>query len=244
LEGKLAVAFDTPLISNDLSIDRVLAAGLPVLLIFLDGPVLPAFEQTLERLARETSGQALVVKIQVRDSPATTQRYQVERLPAVVAVSGGSVLSKIEQANLRQVEEQMNYLLGKGPRPAAPQPAPAPSSQAAGADPAGHPLPINDGSFDQLVMHATQPVVVDFWAPWCGPCRMVEPTVEKLAHEYAGKVRFYKMNVDENPMISAQFAIQSIPTMMVIKNGQIIDRWAGALPEPALRSRVEPQLRG
>lgn len=239
----MAVAFDTPLISNDQSIDRVLAAGLPVLMVFLDGPALPAFEQTLERLARETSGQALIVKIQVRDSPATTQRYQVVRPPAVIAVSGGSVLSKIEPASLRQVEEQMNYLLGKGPRPAAPQP-PVQTSEAGAGDPAGHPLPVNDGSFDQLVMHSAQPVVVDFWAPWCGPCRMVEPTVEKLAREYAGKVRFYKMNVDENPRISSQFAIQSIPTMMVVKNGQIVDRWAGALPEPALRSRVEPQLRG
>ncbi|HEX7973542.1 MAG TPA: thioredoxin, partial [Anaerolineales bacterium] len=86
-------------------------------------------------------------------------------------------------------------------------------------------------------------VVVDFWAPWCGPCRMTDPIVQKLAGELAGRVRVAKVNVDENPGISMRYGIQSIPTMMVVRNGQIVDRWAGALPEPALRSRIAPLLR-
>jgi thioredoxin-like negative regulator of GroEL len=72
---------------------------------------------------------------------------------------------------------------------------------------------------------------------------MVEPTVEKLAQEQAGKVRFVKVNVDENPAISQRYGIQSIPTMMVVKNGQIVDRWAGALPEGPMRSRLAPHFR-
>ncbi len=239
----MAVAFDTPLITNDQSIDRVLAAGLPVLLVFVDGTAQPALEDTLNRLAREYAGQALIAKLSVRDNPATVRRYQITRTPAVAALSGGSVLAKAEQVSLAQLEEHLKYLLGKGPRPAAPQPAAAQPRPAPASEQSGHPLPVNDASFESLVLGSKQPVVVDFWAPWCGPCRMVEPTVEKLAREYAGRAKFYKMNVDENPNTSMRYSVQGIPTMMVVKNGQIVDRWTGAMPEMALRSRVEPQLK-
>jgi thioredoxin len=91
-------------------------------------------------------------------------------------------------------------------------------------------------------MRSSQPVLVDFWAPWCGPCRMVGPILDKLSKELAGRLRVAKVNVDENPAVAQRYGIQSIPTMMVVKNGQIADRWAGALPEGSLRSRVMPFL--
>jgi thioredoxin 1 len=85
-------------------------------------------------------------------------------------------------------------------------------------------------------------MLVDFWAPWCDPCRMVSPVIEKLAREYSGKVAFGKVNVDENHMISTAFGIQSIPTMMIFKNGKPIDMMIGALPKAQIEMKLKQQL--
>src|SRR5262245_66513404 len=82
------------------------------------------------------------------------------------------------------------------------------------------PQDVTDSSFEAEVIKAERPVLVDFWAPWCGPCRMVAPIVEELAGEYEGKVDFYKLNTDENPQVSAQFGIRSIPSLLVFKGGE------------------------
>ncbi|MGE5141342.1 MAG: thioredoxin [Rudaea sp.] len=83
------------------------------------------------------------------------------------------------------------------------------------------------------------PVVVDLWAPWCGPCRMVAPVLEKLASEYAGRLRVAKLNVDENPMTAQMYQVTGIPTLLFFKNGQMVNRVVGALPERQLRSAVD-----
>lgn len=99
-------------------------------------------------------------------------------------------------------------------------------------------LKVTDDSFDADVLKASTPVLVDFWAEWCGPCRMVAPTLDKLAKEFAGQVKIAKLNVDENPGVAQAFRVMSIPNIMLIKNRTIVFNQPGALPEPAFRDLI------
>lgn len=102
---------------------------------------------------------------------------------------------------------------------------------------AAAPLILNDFNFAQAVQKYPL-LVVDFWAPWCGPCRMLSPTIEQLARELAGKVVFGKLNVDENPRVASAFGIQSIPTVAIFKNGQIVDGFVGVASKSQIHSKV------
>ena len=105
----------------------------------------------------------------------------------------------------------------------------------------GNPITLTDQTFEDTI--SKQPLmVVDFWAEWCGPCRMVSPIIEQLAHEYAGKVSFGKLNVDENPMVSNAFQIQSIPALLVFKGGKLVDGIIGAVPKHVIESKIKTHL--
>ena len=101
------------------------------------------------------------------------------------------------------------------------------------------PKEVTDATFEQEVLKAPRPVLVDFWAPWCGPCRMVAPIVEELADEYNGKVNFVKMNTDDNPVIASRYDIRSIPTLLVFRGGQAVGQIIGFRPKSDLRRRLD-----
>ena len=100
-------------------------------------------------------------------------------------------------------------------------------------------IEINDENFEDEVLKCNLPVMVDFWAPWCGPCRMLAPITEKLAEEYSGRLKSCKLNVDENPQTSSKYKIMSIPQVLFFKNGSTVNESTGAVPESVLRSKVE-----
>ena len=103
-------------------------------------------------------------------------------------------------------------------------------------------LEIIDHDFEKEVLKSEIPVVVDFWAPWCGPCRMIAPVTEKLSEEYAGRVKFCKINVDENHEMSQKYGVMSIPLLLFFKGGQKVDSVVGAVPESLLRPKVDVLL--
>src|SRR6266568_2237597 len=105
----------------------------------------------------------------------------------------------------------------------------------------GKPILLSDTSFSSEISKYSL-MVVDFWAAWCGPCRMVAPIIEQLAKEYAGRVAFGKLNVDENPLTSNEFEVQSIPTMLIFRNGQPVDGIIGAAPKYQIESKLRAQL--
>ena len=101
---------------------------------------------------------------------------------------------------------------------------------------------VSDTTFESEVLKATGPVVVDFWAEWCGPCRMIAPALEEIAGTLNGKVKIVKLNVDENPQTAAKYGIQSIPTLMIFKNGQMASRQIGAAPKQKLEQWITPAV--
>lgn len=103
-------------------------------------------------------------------------------------------------------------------------------------------LEFTDQNFEELVLKADKPVIIDFWAEWCGPCRMVGPIVQEIGDDYKDKAVVGKLNVDENPTVTAQFGIRNIPTILFFKNGEVVDKQVGAVPKQVLTNKLEAIL--
>ncbi len=103
-------------------------------------------------------------------------------------------------------------------------------------------MEFTESNFSTEVLEADMPVLVDFWAPWCGPCKMIAPIVEEISEEYAGKIKVGKLNTDDNQGVASQYGIMSIPTLMIFKNGEVVERIVGAQPKEALTLKLESVL--
>lgn len=223
--------YDFPLTTNDQSYERVLNAGLPVALVFLDAAPSAQLLDAMNRLAKVYSGELLLARLSLAESPVAASKFAAQHGPLVITLRDGQEHSRGMLIRPDDLEAHARYLLGKGPRPAdeAPRAASAAFQR---------PVNVTDSTFAQEVLRSDLPVLVDFWAPWCGPCRSVAPVLDRLSQELAGRMKIAKINVDENPGMMQQYGVQGIPTMLVVKGGKVIDRWVGALPEPAIRGRI------
>jgi thioredoxin 1 len=269
------MSFTTPIHTNEQSIDRVLQAGLPVLLVFWRSRDCAPCEQlnpVLDRLAASFAGKALIAKVEAGDNRDLVRRYDVTQLPELILVRDGRMVARATGAVAEAGLQNWLGSLLKGASLAAPSGpsmplsvagwaqgasnAPGRGSRPAGAPPprstppeprtsggTAHPVVLTDQTFEKVVSQSDKPVLVDFWAPWCGPCRMVAPAVEQLAVEFAGRAVVAKLNVDENPWVSQRFDIRSIPALFVFQRGQVVERIVGAQPASALRAALERHCR-
>jgi thioredoxin 1 len=227
----MAQQFDTPITTNDQSIDRVLNATLPVLLVATGGKLKRRVQQTLHKIAKAEAGRLLVVRLQLDENPESARRLNLDGGGVVSFKDGEEVGRTGGIPTNNAIQDHARLLLESAPLPPA-----------AGEVTDGEPVPVTDATFERDVIKSDVPVLVDFWAPWCGPCRMIAPVVEKLAAEYSGQLRVAKVNTDENPRWAGQFGIRGIPTLLMFKDGQIVDRLVGVQPEPMLRTAVERAL--
>jgi thioredoxin 1 len=252
------MAFTTPLHTNEQSIDRVLSAGPPVLLVFWRKQCAPCqqLDPALQQIAATNAGKLLVAKVDAQDNPALARRHGVTQLPELIFVKDKSEVARAQgAASEPALQAWLGGLLAGEPRPTPPRGPSVPLNGTTVGDPgaqhasdghksrpaqapSGGPITLTDATFDQVIRGADTPVLVDFWAPWCGPCRAVAPTVERLAQEFAGRALVGKLNVDENPRTAQRFGITGIPALYIFKRGQVAERLVGAQPAPALRQAL------
>ena len=240
--------FNTPITTDDTNLARVLGQPLPVALYLYDSRTGAnrALDEAVSKAAKQYAGQVLIVRIDAASSPQALREYGGLSTPALVTLSkdGSSrkVKSQAGSINASDLQTHIDYLLGKGPAPRQAASTASTSTASANGSTSTKPLVVTDATFEREVVKSNVPVLVDFWAPWCGPCRSIAPVVEQMAQKYAGRAKVVKVNVDDNPRIAQQFQILSIPTLMTFKNGSALKRQVGANPT-IIPSMIEEALR-
>jgi thioredoxin 1 len=237
--------FNMPITTDDTNLAKVLGQPLPVALYLYKGSD-RTLDEAISKAAKQYAGQALIARVDLLSNPQTQRDYGNLAAPALVTLAkdNGSRKVKSQAGSIQatDVQAHIDYLLGKGPAPKTAAPASNGNTASSANGSQTTPQVVTDATFDGEVLKSQTPVLVDFWAPWCGPCRMIAPVVEQMAQKYAGRAKVVKVNVDDNPRIAQQFQIMSIPTLMVFKNGSAIKRQVGANPA-IIPSMIEDALR-
>jgi thioredoxin 1 len=238
-----------PIIATDATLKTLYDQDQPILIYLHDGENKhKSTTDAVRKLSKKYAGKLQVASVDVTSNPKTAAKYTALTLPAVVTLEQQSfgVREKSQQGEVRpsDVRAHAAYVLGKGDDPVEIAERKARKQQKTAGVVSGGTVDANQRTFRKLVLKSKQPVLVDFWAPWCGPCQQVSPMLEQLGQEYKGKVRVVKVNVDDNPKLSRQYDVMSIPAIMLFENGTIVDRTVGAQPRRVVEKMIKGVLNG
>ncbi|KXK21882.1 MAG: thioredoxin [Chloroflexi bacterium OLB15] len=235
-----------PITLTDQNLDEVLATDKPIFVLITNGDGLKGdFKTAFQKQADEDS-QYLYARLDPTRNPRAAQMFSASDKPLLVGWYCGEEMVRRSRpwgSDLPLALEAMKAILAeKAPPAATPEENPTEIEVKKPMEVINKPVNVTDETFEQEVLQSDLPVLVDFWAAWCGPCRMVAPILDKLAGEYAGKLKIVKVDTDANPGLSQAFRITSIPNLMVVKDRTIIFNQPGALPEAAFRQLIEQVL--
>jgi thioredoxin 1 len=222
--------FDMPITTNDQNLQKVLTQDLPIMLLFFEQDMDKPLMDALQKEAKRNAGQVLFVRMNARENPDTYRKYGQPPLPALVTLtSKRKVKSDAGTIRPADVRNHLKHLLEDTPLPAKQDKVAASDNQ---------PIHVNENTFREVVLKSKKPVLVDFWANWCGPCHQIAPYVEQIAKQHGEKIKVVKVDVDANQALMRRYGIQSIPTLILFEGGQPADKVNGANPV-ALKKMVE-----
>lgn len=233
--------FDAPINATEASLQQVLdQASLPVVAVFWspEDETQAKLDTVLSSTAQAYAGEVVVMKLNVRDAPQAQRRHDVESVPQFLFFRDGKLVARARGLPTAEtLRPWIEYLLQRGPKPTT-------SKAARGDGPAvqEHPAHVTDGSFEETVLQSAVPVLVDFWAAWCGPCRSLAPVIDELARTYADRALVAKLDVDENPGTARRYHVMSIPTLILFHHGQEVDRVTGVQPKHVIEAKLRALL--